>query len=258
MNKTMIACSLAAMLAAQPALAAGGITDEAPRPPRAQQLWGLGIGGALGALAGGPLGLIVGGVLGTQAGWAAGLEADLDETRLALAESREALARAEDSARVPITLAYREPPAARDADRARIAAAIASGVSLAVQFRTDSETVEAHQVEQLQRFAGLMAELPALRLRLAGHADPRGAEAHNLRLSARRVEAVRRVLVEAGIEPARIAATAYGDRRPLSAPGDREGYAFDRRVTVFLELDEPAPGSAPALLGALSASGAQR
>ena len=42
---------------------------------------------------------------------------------------------------------------------------------------------------------------------------------------------------EAGLSPGRIKTRAHGDDSSRYARGDREGYAFDRRVVVRLEID---------------------
>jgi sortase system peptidoglycan-associated protein len=249
MKKMVLACTLVTAIGAQPAL--GAALDGQDVPSRPPVLWGMGIGGALGALAGGPLGLMVGGILGAHAGWASGVESELDATRLALGDSRHALAEAEErAAREPVLLAYRQP-ARTGAEAPDIAAVLASTVRLTVQFRTDSAGIEPHYKGQLQALARLLSDQPSLQVRLAGHADPRGADAYNQQLSERRVEAVRQALVAVGVDAARIKVTAYGDRQPISAPGDRDAYAFDRRVILTLELKEPAEsGLQDPLLGA--------
>lgn len=82
--------------------------------------------------------------------------------------------------------------------------------------------------------AGLVKELranPKLSVDLEGFTDPMGGREYNLGLSHRRVEAVRRHLVEQGVELPRIHAIGRG-------PLDDRGVAADkkRRVTVKLMI----------------------
>ncbi|HEY3801069.1 MAG TPA: OmpA family protein [Kofleriaceae bacterium] len=62
---------------------------------------------------------------------------------------------------------------------------------------------------------------------LEGHADPRGSQDLNMRLSAERAAAVREKLVEMGVPSEHIVITVYGKNGP-----SRDSYAQDRRVTV--------------------------
>lgn len=74
-----------------------------------------------------------------------------------------------------------------------------------------------------------------------GHTDRIGTVKYNLRLSVRRAEAVKKYLVEKGIEPNRIYAEGKGKSEPLTKPADCKGkrgkaliacYQPDRRVDV--------------------------
>ncbi len=86
------------------------------------------------------------------------------------------------------------------------------------------------------------------RLAVEGHADPRGSDAHNDRLSERRAEAVKAHLASAGVPSESIDVAAFGERRP--AP-DRsvdpaedpapDRWSADRRV-VFSIVPNPSPG----------------
>jgi outer membrane protein OmpA-like peptidoglycan-associated protein len=68
---------------------------------------------------------------------------------------------------------------------------------------------------------------PKLVIELEGYADPKGGREYNVQLSQRRVEAVRRYLVQNGIELSRIASIGLG---PIDDP--RTSDAAKRRVTI--------------------------
>jgi outer membrane protein OmpA-like peptidoglycan-associated protein len=68
---------------------------------------------------------------------------------------------------------------------------------------------------------------PRLSVDLEGYADPTGTFAYNVGLSQRRVEAVRRYLVEKGIELPRIQAVGLGPITAAGLPDEKK-----RRVTV--------------------------
>lgn len=62
---------------------------------------------------------------------------------------------------------------------------------------------------------------------LEGHADPRGTQAYNMRLSGERAASVRDKLVEMGVPSERIVVTLYGENGQR-----RDTFAEDRRVTI--------------------------
>lgn len=75
---------------------------------------------------------------------------------------------------------------------------------------------------------------------LVGYTDPRGPRDFNVELSHRRVEAVRRYLVQHGVSISRIAAVGLG---PLAEPGVPD--AQKRRVTVNVTMPEVVSSAAP-------------
>ena len=82
---------------------------------------------------------------------------------------------------------------------------------------------------------GVVKELqasPTLVVKLGGFTDPKGTRDYNYALAQRRVDAVRRFLVERGVELSRVQAIGMG---PLEDPSTPEN--MKRRVTVTLMID---------------------
>ena len=82
---------------------------------------------------------------------------------------------------------------------------------------------------------GVVRELqvsPTLVVRLGGFTDPKGTRDYNYALAQRRVEAVRRFLVEKGVELSRVQAIGMGPLEDSSTPESKK-----RRVTVTLMTD---------------------
>lgn len=102
-------------------------------------------------------------------------------------------------------------------------------------FRTDSAQLEPGSVEALQQLALLVQRLPGTRVRIVGAADPRGNPDHNRVLSQRRAAAVADVLLDAGVDAARLIVEGVGAVAGDAASPDPDGWAFARRVTVTLE-----------------------
>jgi chemotaxis protein MotB len=101
-------------------------------------------------------------------------------------------------------------------------------------------------------------EAAPFELRVIGHTDnvpverPRTRQLHptNVHLSVHRAISVRDVLVDAGVEPARIQVAGYGPFRPI-VPNGPKGAADNRRVELLLVplrtavTDRPTPAEAP-------------
>jgi outer membrane protein OmpA-like peptidoglycan-associated protein len=67
-------------------------------------------------------------------------------------------------------------------------------------------------------------------LEIAAHTDARGDANVNLRLSQRRADAVRKYLVQSGVEAAHLKATGYGETQPVEDNNTDEGRSANRRV----------------------------
>lgn len=70
-----------------------------------------------------------------------------------------------------------------------------------------------------------------------GYTDSVGSAAYNQRLSEQRAESVRRVLINEGVEPSRIATRGYGKSYPVASNSSDHGRAQNRRVEVTLSND---------------------
>lgn len=231
MKKSIVATLIAAALVAAP------IHVNAAELERQQQ--GGGIGLLLGAIAGGPLGAVIGGAVGAGVGHDMDREAAFGELNGALEEERAAAARLREKAAAleeALAEAKAKGKVATAADN-NLLLALSAGVSQKIHFRGGSDRLEPFELERLTALAAFLEAVPGLKLALAGYADPRGGEQANLALSERRVAVVRGALERAGVDGSRIEASAFGERRTLSQPGDGAAYPFDRRVTVTLVVE---------------------
>jgi outer membrane protein OmpA-like peptidoglycan-associated protein len=219
-------------LACLPAQAGEGPPPGQPGHSAPQNI-GLLSGLALGAAAGGPVGAIVGAAAGAWAG---------DRYHRQAAAHKDAVASLEESEAERARLAQnvtelhgslsREQDQMQQLDRALDAT---NEVQADIGFRTDADTIEAQAVPPLLKLGALAAALPDATVRIVGYADPRGSEHYNMELSRRRAQAVAEVLAMSGIDPQRLIVEARGKAEAESAPGDADGNALDRRVSVRIE-----------------------
>lgn len=101
--------------------------------------------------------------------------------------------------------------------------------TLYVEFGFDRASLDDAAKSVLVVLVRELRENPELGLDLEGYTDSKGSLQYNVRLSQRRVDTVRRYLVENGVERHRIKASARG---PTSAPGTPEG----RQRSVVVKL----------------------
>jgi outer membrane protein OmpA-like peptidoglycan-associated protein len=107
-----------------------------------------------------------------------------------------------------------------------------------VRFATSKSEILAESFPLLEEVVGILKAHPELtRLRIAGHTDNRGARDYNIKLSQDRAEAVRRFLIERGVEASRLEAKGYGPDRPIASNDDAAGRQQNRR-TEFESVDE--------------------
>ena len=104
--------------------------------------------------------------------------------------------------------------------------------TLAVQFDFDKWVLNDGAQTRLLELVKELGEQPQLSVELEGYTDSIGGSAYNIGLSQRRAEAVRRFLVEKGIELPRIHSIGLGDIRPLADNKTKQGRDQNRRVSI--------------------------
>ncbi len=83
---------------------------------------------------------------------------------------------------------------------------------------------------ELDRLVEVMKEHPTLEIELGGHTDNVGKPELNLDLSLRRVDMVKKYLVEQGISPNRLHPKGYGDTQPIASNDSELQRRLNRRV----------------------------
>jgi len=107
-----------------------------------------------------------------------------------------------------------------------------------IPFRTANHQIE--NAQPLKNLATLLKAHPDLRIQLDGYADPRGNSDYNQDLSQKRAAAIVNYLTQQGIDPARIQQQAHGESATAVTPGDIDGYALERKVSVKVFNDTHA------------------
>src|SRR5690606_28796958 len=156
-------------------------------------------------------GALIGGGVAAAYCWANGTE----EQTVAVVETVE-----------PIPTAEVEPEPVAEAVR----------VELDVKFDFDRAEVKSGSYDDIRNLADFMKEYGQTSTVVEGHTDSDGTDAYNQRLSERRANGVRDVLVnQHGLDSSRIEADGYGGARPVADNATEEGRAINRRVEAEVE-----------------------
>jgi len=183
-------------------------TGCALQTPVTQREQAAGIGGVIGAGGGAIIGSVtgsalagglVGGPLGALAGYYYG-----DKLMPPKAEDRAAL---ESDKRASVTFAD-------------------------VLFESGQARIKQDAMPYINPLISYLKDNPTRKVWIEGHTDNVGMPASNLELSTRRAEAVRDVLVTAGIDSRRIAVKGVGETKPISSNNTEEGRRINRRVEI--------------------------
>lgn len=203
------------------ALAACTVDPNAPQrssaaDPNANARQSAIAGGIIGAVAGAAAdddqrlrGAIIGGALGAGGGAAIGTRLDRQEAAL----------RSQLNARVGIVNTGSELIVTLPQD---------------ILFETDSAALSGGLRSDLTALAGSLNDFPQSTVAIIGHADNTGEAAYNQDLSARRAQAVSRVLANGGVAPSRLQAFGRGEDEPVASNLTPEGRAQNRRVEIVI------------------------
>lgn len=96
-------------------------------------------------------------------------------------------------------------------------------------FDFDSAKVKPGAYAEIERVANVLNNYPDTRMRVEGHTDTRGSDSYNMELSQRRADSVKAILVQRGVNPARIDTIGYGESQPISSSD-----AANRRVSIVI------------------------
>jgi outer membrane protein OmpA-like peptidoglycan-associated protein len=106
-----------------------------------------------------------------------------------------------------------------------------------VRFQSGSATLTPASMPLLREVAATLKAASTLSIEIRGHTDDVGNAAKNIKLSQRRSETIRGVLIKFGVAPARLVATGFGPTKPIATNKTAAGREQNRRVE-FLILGE--------------------
>ncbi len=104
----------------------------------------------------------------------------------------------------------------------------------AIFFDFDSFQIRSDMRKRLMEDARYLLDHPELKVELQGNCDERGSSEYNLALGERRALAVKRFLVNLGVEPSRLVTVSFGEEKPLDPRHNERAWALNRRVDLVV------------------------
>jgi outer membrane protein OmpA-like peptidoglycan-associated protein len=129
------------------------------------------------------------------------------------------------------------PPILSPRSKDEIARPEVVGLPVEVYFNVDSVSIPQSMDSEIRAIGHRVAPLRDVKLSVEGHADSDYTSDYNLELSRLRAEAVKAILVEGGLDPARITIVGYGETMPRGPERSPSGKAQNRRVDIHLFLN---------------------
>ena len=107
-------------------------------------------------------------------------------------------------------------------------------IDLHINFDNNSYKINDESIDRVQDFANFLKEHSNYNARVIGYTSNTGAKAYNQKLSAKRANSVKDMLVEDGISADRISAFGMGEENPIASNATAEGQAQNRRIEAEL------------------------
>ncbi len=106
-----------------------------------------------------------------------------------------------------------------------------------LEFETAKATILGSSFSALNELATLLIKKTDYRLLIAGHTDNVGSNIINMELSQTRALAVKKYLMDKGVNPSQIDAKWYGETKPIADNETLEGRSKNRRVEMSVIFD---------------------
>jgi len=223
MFKKIIFAGLIAALAAAPVYAESTSKEESI---------GVGAGAVIGVVAGGPIGMVLGAALGAKLGDEMyQRDTEIDQLSASLQGSQDRVSTLEGN----IDALGGDIQRMQAESRPELLSLLQAGIEMDLLFRTDEHVLADTTGSRLTQLAASLATMSDVYVQLDGFADERGDAAYNQKLSARRAEHVKHVLLANGVPAARIKIKAHGESP--ATDDNVDSFAFERKVSLTLYVE---------------------
>ncbi len=106
--------------------------------------------------------------------------------------------------------------------------------TLHLNFATNSNKVDAEGTAKVAAFANFLKDSTAYKASIVGHTDSTASDAYNQKLSEKRAEMVKNMLIKDGVAAERLTSEGMGEKMPVASNKTKAGRAENRRIEVEL------------------------
>jgi outer membrane protein OmpA-like peptidoglycan-associated protein len=103
-----------------------------------------------------------------------------------------------------------------------------------ILFNSGKSSIKAESNQVLIEIVKILNEYPNAKFSIEGHTDSAGSDTLNQRLSDSRANAVKKFLIDNGIDQFRLTSVGYGETKPIASNATSSGRAENRRVEINL------------------------
>ncbi|HIP14157.1 MAG TPA: cell envelope biogenesis protein OmpA [Sulfurimonas autotrophica] len=110
-------------------------------------------------------------------------------------------------------------------------------LNLSINFENNSHQVKEASLPKIEEFANFLKKYKNYTAEIMGYTDSRGSQTYNKKLSQKRADEVKKLLIEKGVEASRLTAIGMGELNPIASNETPEGRAKNRRIEANLTLN---------------------
>jgi peptidoglycan-associated lipoprotein len=115
---------------------------------------------------------------------------------------------------------------------AAMAARPEAALTFVLYFKSDKTDLTAESAGEIPGIIDAIARRAAPDIGIVGHSDSYGDEGYNHRLALRRARAIKKAIIEAGVDASAMEVTSHGENNPLVRTADNVREPRNRRVEV--------------------------
>lgn len=111
-------------------------------------------------------------------------------------------------------------------------------IAIDVQFASGKSIVAPSYAAHLKQVAAFFKAHPETSAQIQGYTDNAGSAVQNTKLSQKRADAVRKYLINLGVDPKRLTAKGFGPENPIADNSTAEGKQKNRRVVAVVNSNK--------------------